>query len=199
MQPIRYLLIICALCWTCGLSAQNQPVAEKPNRGFVVYAGAGPCIFFNNLVIAKDHVNEFNYAFAGRVMWEPEHLLSLGIESGYYCRYTVDFGSESDVNISNYGIPIHIVVGMKFLKRFYFNFASGQTILLNKVTNTQDSDVNSSVLSLGDLSGSLGYKFKIKDRLSMAAETKFYYSSKLNDKNLAFLFMGWLQALIEFV
>ena len=122
-------------------------------------------------------------------MWEPGHLLSLGIETGYYKMYSVNDKSQTDVNISNAIIPFQLVVNMKFLKTFYVSFASGQSILVNKVSTPDNGSISSTSFSLGDFGLSLGYKHKLNDRVSLAAETKFFYSSQLNDKNIALLFM----------
>ncbi len=169
-------------------SAQSESAPSEKKNAFVVYGGLGPNIYFNNLVLAKKDVKELNYSFAARFMWEPEYLLSLGFETGYYRLYTVSPSEVPGVDISNYAIPIQIVVNMKFLKTFYFNFASGQSILLNKVS-TPNGDNNASTISLGDFSGSIGYKHKLKNRLSISAETKFFFASKLDDKNIALLFL----------
>jgi hypothetical protein len=185
----RKLIAAILICFfTMGLSAQSDNSSEKKHK-FSLYAGVGPNIYFNNLVLAKDYVHELNYSFAGRIMWEPGHLLSLGVETGYYRLYSVNDKSQSGVNITNAAIPIQLVVGMKFLKTFYFNFSSGQSILLNKVSTPNNGSISSTSFSLGDFGLSLGYKRQLNERLSLAAETKFFYSSQLNDKNIALLFM----------
>jgi hypothetical protein len=176
------------LCSVNAIAQSNKP--ETKTYRYSIYGGVGPNIYFNNLVIGADYVNELNYSFSGKLMWEPEHLLSLGIESGYIRLYTLDFGDQSSATIVNSAIPIHLVVTMKILKTYYFSFASGQTILLNDVSTEKNGEINASVLSLGDLSGSIGYKRQIKERISIGAETKFFYSSKLDDKNIALLFMA---------
>src|SRR6188768_1578291 len=109
------LITIFFLAVTVQLKAQTttEPLTKPFHHS--LYVGVGPNFYFNNLVIAKDYVKEFNYSFAFRFMWEPEHLLSLGIESGYYRLYSVDFREQSEVNISNNAIPIQLVVSMKFL------------------------------------------------------------------------------------
>jgi hypothetical protein len=102
--------------------------------------------------------------------------------------YAVDFGDQSDVRITNNAIPIQLALYMKMLRHFYLGFSSGQSILLNRVANAGD-DLDASSLSLGDFSGTFGYRHALTARLSLNAEAKFYYASKLNDKNLALLFL----------
>ena len=79
---------------------ESTPPPVKRDK-FAFYAGIGQNMYFNNLVLAKDNVNPLNYSIAGRIMWEPEHLLSIGIESGYYRLYSVTFPEQAEVKISN--------------------------------------------------------------------------------------------------
>jgi hypothetical protein len=184
------LLIGITLCFcSASLLAQTDNGVAVKKHKFAVYGGVGPNLYFNNLVLGKDYVHELNYSFSAKFMWEPGHLLSLGIETGYYRLYTVNNKAQSSGNISNSAIPIQLVVSMKFLKNFYFDFSSGQSIRKNKVTTPNYGDISSSSLSLGDFGAALGYKKQLNSRLSIAAETKFFYSSAINDKNIALLFM----------
>jgi len=145
--PILY--IASALCLiSTNLVAQTQSSTAEKRDKFAVYAGIGPNYYFNNLILAKDFVNPVNYSIAGRIMWEPEHLLSLGIETGYYRLYTVSFPEQPEIEISNSAIPIHVVISMKILKKFYVNFSSGQTILKNDVYTPKAGNVIGSTLSL---------------------------------------------------
>jgi len=184
-------MIICLLvvCSTGSIMAQQgKPTAAKKRR-FAVYAGIGPNYYFNNLVIGKNLVNSLNYSIAGRIMWEPEHLLSVGIESGYYRLYTLNGNGAAQAHFANSAIPIQIVLSMKFLKAFYFNFSLGQTKLINKVTRQNTADFNTSAWSLADFAGTLGYRYTWKSRISLAAETKFFYSTGFIDRNIALIFM----------
>jgi hypothetical protein len=183
-KNICFLLCV----FTLNINAQTNSTSSDKKHAFTIYGGLGPNIYFNNLVLAKDDVKELNYSFAARLMWEPEHLLSLGFETGYIRLYTVSPREAPGVDISNYAIPLHVIVSMKFLKRFYFNFGSGQTILLNKVSSETETN-NASAVSLGDFTGTLGYRKKFENRLSIGIETKFLFASKLDDKNMALLFM----------
>ena len=183
---ITSLLIVCC---TCTLMAQQSKPAATKKRHFAVYAGIGPNYYFNNLQIGKDLVNPFNYSIAGRIMWEPEHLLSVGIESGYYRLYTLNGNGTAQAHFANSAIPIQLVISMKFLKSFYFNSSMGQTKLINKVTRQNTADFNTSTWSLADFAGTVGYRYTLKNRLSIAAETKFFYSTGFIDRNIALIFI----------
>ena len=189
LRRLFFTTIICFL--SLALVAQTGAPAKTKKHKWAVYAGIGPNYYFNNLVVGKDLVKPFNYSFVFRFMWEPEHFLSLGIESGYNRLYTLKASSSSGQNahIVNSAVPIQLVVSMKFLTNYYFNFSMGQSILFNNASATNGS-VNATAWSFADLGVALGYRRKLNDRFSIGAETKFYYSTHLNDKNLAVIFMA---------
>ncbi|MBL7864091.1 MAG: hypothetical protein JNK10_04400 [Cyclobacteriaceae bacterium] len=175
-----------------GLSTTLAQTTEtKPHR-WTVYGGIGPNYYFNNLETASQHVTEVNYSFVTRIMWEPEHFLSLGFETGYNRLYSLSgdgpvIGKSSIVNVA---VPLQVVVSMKFFDDFYANFNLGQAILLNRVTTQNNGDFHATVLSLGDFAATIGYRKDISPRFRLGTELKAYYSSKLNDKNLSLLFMA---------
>ena len=196
MTRIKIYKIFSAIFFCCfafkGV-AQTKDITTAKTHHFTFYAGVGPNYYFNNLVIAKNKVNEFNYSFIGRIMWEPKHNLSLGIESGYNQLYTFNADLPSprgNVHIVNVAIPIRIVISMKFFHHFYANFNMGQSILLNKVSSSNYGTFDASSISLGDFGLDFGYKRLISDRIYLGSEIKGFYSSKLEDKNIALVFFA---------
>src|SRR4051794_24194781 len=112
--------------------AQTEMTLKEKERRFSLNVGAGPSYYFNNLVTAKDLVNEWSYSIVFRGMWEPEHFLSLGFETGYYQLYTAASKGTVPVKIVNYAIPIHLLLSMNLVKKIYFDLGMGPTILHNK-------------------------------------------------------------------
>jgi hypothetical protein len=171
-------------------AAQTNNDAQPSKSKFAVYAGFGPNYYFNNLQIGKNYVNEFNYSFTARFMWEPEHLLSLGFETGYYRLYTFNGPGAAQVHITNTAIPLQVVISMKLPAAFYVNFSMGQSLLHNSATSGSFPTFKTSALSVADFSGTLGYRYKFNDKFSISAEGKYFYSSSFVDKNIALLFVG---------
>ncbi len=179
------LIIACAAHAMAQTNSNTQPQGQH----FAVYGGLGPNFYFNNLQVGHQYVNNFNYSITGRFMWEPEHLLSLGVESGYYRLYTFNAPGVEQARIINTAIPLQVVVSMKFLQNFYASFSMGQSILLNKATSESLGDFKASSLSLADFSGALGYRHRLNNRFSISAEAKYFYSSSFVDTNIALLFV----------
>ena len=175
--------------------AQDKSTASNKKYKFTLYAGFGPNFYFNNLTIGKEYVRELNYQFVTRFMWEPEHFLSLGFETGYNRLYSMKENptANSQVKINNALIPIQLVISMKFFKDFYGNFSMGQSVLLNNVNtnnNGTNNKINATGFSLGDFGIAAGYRKSFHTKYYLGAELKGYYSSKLNDKNIGLAIMG---------
>src|SRR4051812_11181308 len=189
---IFFVAFICSISFK-GVSQTNSTATPK-NHKFTFYLGAGPNYYFNNLVLAKDKVKELSYSFVGRIMWEPKHNLSLGIESGYNRLYSADGelsgGSAGHVHIVNAAIPIRIVISMKFFQNYYASFNMGQSILQNKVSTSNAGTFDASNVSLGDFGLDIGYRKLVSERFYLATEIKGTYSAKLEDKNIALVFLG---------
>ncbi len=185
MAPRCLLVFLFCILSIDGIAQSTSN--DKKNRHWVFYGGVGPNFYFNNLVLAKDQVNALNYSVVGRIMWEPEHRLSIGFESGYNRLYTIH---TSDVHIINSSVPIQFVISMKFLKSFYGNFSYGRSILVNKVSSTSYGNFDATAVSLADVTLTVGYKRMLNDRISLGTELKFFYASKANDQNLALVFIG---------
>lgn len=181
-------LLICLVSFQ-GMTQTEKPIKVKKHR-FSFYGGVGPSYFFNNLYSSKDKVNTLNYSIVGRFMWEPPFLLSLGIETGYFRLFSVNYDQPINAQVSNSAIPIQMVVSMKLTKNYYFNFAMGQSILINKASAVGYGNFDAHNWSLADFSATFGYKYKFKSRVSVGAETKFFISSAYNNATLALLVMG---------
>jgi hypothetical protein len=181
-------LLIC--CSSFAAMAQSDNAPQYKRHKYTVYGGVGPNYYFNNLVRLKGQVNELNYSFAARFMWEPEHRLSIGFETGYYRLYNLALKGPKNTTIKNSAIPIQLVVSMKFLRNWYGNFSIGRSFLINDITTDANGNFDASNFSLADFSGTVGYKRRLSDHFSLGAETKYYYASKAEDANIALLFMA---------
>ncbi|HEY2583088.1 MAG TPA: hypothetical protein VGI43_14855 [Mucilaginibacter sp.] len=188
-------IIIGVLVIGCSTQAiaQTNNSSQSEEHHFAFYGGLGPNFYFNNLVVGKNLVNEFNYSIVGRFMWEPGHLLSLGIETGYYRLYTLDTPLPTQAHIANSAIPLQIVVSMKFLKAFYFNLSMGQSILLNRVNSETFGNFDANKVSVADFTGTLGYRRPLNNRFFIGAEAKYFYSSSFVDENIALVFVGGIR------
>jgi hypothetical protein len=125
-------------------------------------------------------------------MWHPEHLLSLGIETGYQYLYsyektlTIPEIGTSDVHVSMVSVPIMGIYSMKIfpqsLPNFELKFSSGIYLLYNR--GNAFGDINNSQISIG-YTGAATYLHPLNEKLSLGGELKYSYISKIQDANIS--------------
>jgi len=121
-------------------------------------------------------------------MWQPEHLLRIGIESGYVPLYLIEtsqaqsvFGA-TDIKISLDAVPIMFVFSMELQQKYEIFGGIGGFILLSEM-DSFGNKVNSISWSNGSEIGTSFWLYK-KGDWRLGSEVKAYYISKLDDWDL---------------
>jgi hypothetical protein len=82
-------------------------------------------------------LNKNGFSGTIRIMWNPEHLLSVGLETGYQYLYSIDISNydtefgTTDFSASMYTIPIFIMFSMKVMPNIRLNAGTGMYLLFN--------------------------------------------------------------------
>lgn len=140
-----------------------------------------------------DDLNQNGFSGTIRVMWNPEHLLSLGLESGYQYLYSLDvsdFSTEfgnTNVKASMYTVPIFIVFAMKVLPNIKLTAGSGVYLLFNSGELFGD-ELRSNQVSIGAHMG-ISYTYPINNSMAIGGELLYSYFSKLQDQTVALQFL----------
>jgi hypothetical protein len=116
-----------------------------------------------------------------RVMWHPDHLLRVGIESGWtrFFSYTLKKGAEGNLYLS--AVPLLLVFSMPVTSQLdLFVGAGGYWIFSDLAYETK---VHVTEFSQGwMLAGA--YRFPIGRVLDLAAELKWYNASQFEDASV---------------
>lgn len=179
------LIIILAACLS-----QSYSQADDSDYAVTAYINAGYSRFISELDF-KD-LNKNGFTGTIRIMWEPEHLLSIGIESGYLQLYdistqltiqdTITFNGSSELT----AVPILAVFSMELFENFKISVGSGMFLLTSKV-DALGNPVNSNQVSTGVL-GSASYYYPLSHTISLGGEIKYYLINKIEDGSLNFQF-----------
>jgi len=157
--------------------------------------GLGYSRYLTTLEFMDLNKNGFSGTF--RVMWHPEHLISMGFETGYQYLYSIrseisseEFGTSS-LEASMISLPVLFVASMiifpETLPNFELNGGWGAFFMFN-YGNLYGSSIYSSVFSLGYHAGA-SYLQPLNDDIAIGGEIKYFYISKLQDSDLSFLFI----------
>ena len=163
---------------------------RKRTSYFSVNGGPAFVHYINSLKLGANAASVNHVGFSAKVMWEPEHRLALGLESGYYPFYKVE-GSARRGYASMAVVPIMINIRMRVVKNFYVSTGTGFAMMLSTVEALQNT-AESSQLSLSNFQLSGLYLKPITKQVSFGGEFKYLSVDKTNDDALL------LAALVSF-
>jgi hypothetical protein len=160
-------------------STQSNKAGEY---SLVLYAGGGLSKYVGNPGVAKTIQTELtNFGFSGtlRIMWHPDHLLRLGIETGQvsFYSYTIKNNDKSgELKLS--AVPILLEWSMPINKRFNVFLGYGIYLLTSKLDYA--GETISSTSSMGYLVA-LNYIQPLSDHLGIAGEIKYLGATETKD------------------
>lgn len=183
---IKKILIV-AILTACSTFAQ----LKDSTYSLSTELGLGYSRYFTTMEYSDLSKNGFSGTV--RIMWNPEHLLSVGLETGYQYLYSVDisdydteFGT-TDFSASMYTIPIFIMFSMKVMPNVRLNAGTGMYLLFNS-GNMFGDELKSNQLSIGGHAG-IAYTYPISNDIAIGGELLYSYFSKIQDQSVAVQFL----------
>jgi Outer membrane protein beta-barrel domain len=182
-----YKILIISILFTVTTFAQNADTTYS----ITTEIGVGYSRYFTTM--DYNDLNKNGFAGTLRVMWNPEHLLSIGLETGYQYLYSIDitgytteFGT-TDFSASMYAVPINILLAMKVTPNIKISAASGMYLLFNS-GNLYGDAIENSQISIGVHAG-VSYTYPINESISLGGELLYSYYSKIQDQTVAIQFL----------
>ena len=173
------------------ISSVVLPQVNDTTYSLSTELGVGYSRYFTTMDYNDLNQNGFSGTF--KVMWNPEHLLSIGLETGYQQLYSLDvsdydteFGN-TNVSASMYTVPIFIVFAMKVLPNVKLTAGSGAYLLFNSGEAFGD-ELSSNQISIGAHVGA-SYTYPINNSMAIGGELLYSYFSKLQDQTVAIQFL----------
>ena len=140
-----------------------------------------------------DDLNKNGFSGLVKVMWNPEHLLSIGLETGYQYLYSIDISNydtefgTTQFKASMYAVPVFIVFAMKVSPNVKLTAGTGMHLLYNSGEIFGDK-IESNQISIGAHAG-VAYTYPINNSMSIGGELVYSYISKLQDQTVALQFI----------
>ncbi len=161
-----------------AFAQENEPPYEVN-----VSIGAGYSYYITSL--GMNSMNKHSFNATAKLMWKPEHLLRVGVESGYLPLYTLErksFRSKSgttDVTIFLDAVPIMLVFAMELHPGFEVSAGIGGMMLYSSMESF-DNKVVSSSWSNG-MAFAVTWLTPISETLHVGGEVKWYNVAKIED------------------
>ena len=152
-----------------------------------VYAGAGYGYYVTDMDI--DGLSKGGVNLSLRVMWQPEHLLSIGLHTGYLQFYTFELKDAetsrgiTDISADLTAVPIGLLFSMKIMEGL--NITAGTSLyILTSHADSHGNKVSGTDFSTGSLI-SLTYIKPLSRNLSLGGEMKYNFVNKIQDGSLS--------------
>jgi len=183
MRKLNLIIIIVLATMFSSIHAQTYHLNG--------YAGIGYARFITDMDYSGLNKNGFSGTL--RIMWQPEHLLRVGLETGYYNLYTftqdrieTEFGS-TDVHSSLRALPVFISWAMQVSSNIEIFIGSGPTFLYTAF-DSFGIEAKSTQISTSYIVGGT-YTRRITDKIKLGGELKYYRINKIEDGTLTLQFM----------
>ena len=172
---------------------------EARYRSLKLSLGIGYGYYFNTFTNVPDEdVKNATVSFNGKMMWQPEHRLRIGLESGIYEIYrttrieTINKLQKLSTNLKV--IPLFLSVSMKTTKHLDLNFATGAAILNYEVmvNKSIQNRIEGSTLSFSNFTTGFTWYIPLGDRFTLGSEFKYLFLGKTHDSHVsAFLNLSY--------
>jgi hypothetical protein len=166
--------------------------AQDSCRCIKLILGGGYGHYFNTFTNVLDEDVKVNRpSFSVRLVWQPEHKLRLGIESGLTYMYSttriqVD-GNAEKLTANLKVIPIFLSLSMAVIKRFELNFGTGWTSMVYtiRINKSDKNKVTGSSFSMSNFSAGCSYYIPLSKKIDLGTEVKYLYIGKTDDYHVS--------------
>ncbi len=184
------LLLTIALVFAFGcISAQEEFTSLPTHRGqyaLVAYINGGAGYFISHEgapAYLNPKVNRINTVATVRIMWHPDHLLKVGLESGvvnfYSYKLTDSAGRQGKITLQ--AVPVLLVWSMAVTKRFNIFAGSGGYILDTRLD--YGTKTHAKKFSVGWMAAA-SYIFPISENVGLGTEAKWLYAAETSKGSL---------------
>jgi Lipid A 3-O-deacylase (PagL) len=180
-----FIMLLGCILGHFSMAQKTWNTRDSVARGVSIVLATGMSHYINTLQMdpSRTSINiKQNFSCSSmRVMWEPEHHLSLGIEAGHYKVYEVQLTENNNINTASLSItPILFCVQMRIFRRFYVSAATGVSIHHADV-NILRNQSSSQAWAFSNLKFSAGYVYPITKKFGLGLQAQFLSENKTED------------------
>jgi hypothetical protein len=189
------------VCLQLHAAAQDKPASAGTEKNDLyslnVFAGGGVSFYLSNPGTPhglNTQVSQIHPIGSLRVMWYPDHLLRIGLETGISNFYSYKFHDTVSGTVAIQSVPLILVFSMPVTKHINVYMGPGDFFVTSKLHVEQST--KSSTFSLGWMAA-VAYEYPINKDLNIAGEVKLLNAFESKDVALSvqiqihWKFMEW--------
>jgi hypothetical protein len=176
--PVITCVLACTLvCMRPGYAAAPRDSAFS----LVLYGGGGYALYAASITPPPNispNIHRGGFSGTVRLMWHPDHLLRVGVESGWtrFFSYTIRGTLPGSLSLS--GIPVLLVFSMPVSERI--NLFAGAGGYFVSSTLNYETTVRVNEFSQGWMLAA-SYVVPLSSTMGIAGEVKWYNASQFED------------------
>src|SRR5829696_1981825 len=199
-KRILFLLFVVILAFNCQAQDNDEFTSRPTGRGeysLVLYASGGLGYYASSTgapEYLRPDLAKTNPVGTVRIMWHPDHLLKVGLETGFvrFYSYTLKDSAGRTGKIAFNATPILLEWSMSLKNRINIFAGSGLYILNTKLDYA--GKVNSNKLSVGWMAAA-SYIYPIGKEVGLGTEVKWLYAAETSNGSIC----GQLQLVWRFL
>jgi hypothetical protein len=185
--------ILCMfLCLSLALFAQEEEFSLQPTKrgayAWVAYFSGGPGYYVSNNgapTFVSRKISNLSHVTTVRIMWHPDHLLNVGLETGHLTFYTYRFRDSTNTEgvVKLNAIPLLVQWNMAVTKRLNFFAGSGLYFLTTNLDYR--GKTTSKKVSIGWMAAG-SYIHPLSEKVGLGSEVKWMNASEASSGIVSF-------------
>lgn len=204
MQDSKLFTLLIFLLLAAGVSyGQEEEFSSQPTKraqyAWVLYGGAGPGYYVSNSGAPEylsRKISNLSHVATFRLMWHPDHLLKVGMETGHLTFYTYSFQDsvQREGVVKLKAVPVLVVWNMAVTKRL--NLFAGSGVYFLRTNLDYRGNTTSKKLSIGWMAAA-SYIYPLSATVGLGSELKWMNASETSNGilslqlQLVWKFLNW--------
>jgi len=182
MDKIKTAIALALILFASFAIAQQKDSVKVHLNHYTLTVGAGWTHYINNLENGGQNMKNNFAGVSFKFFWEPEHRLSLGVETGYYRLFRVSnqVTTDTSVQADRVVVPFLLLARMRIIDHFYLGVGMGMAMITSKVSGFGEKIVTKT-WSLSNYEASGSYIYPLNKHLNVGGEIKVFDFGKLDD------------------
>lgn len=182
MDRKKILLPVLLMCFATMAFAQQKDSVKVRLNHYSFSVGAGWTHFINNLENGDQNLKNNFVGFTGKFFWEPEYLVSLGLETGYFRLFNIstEIKPDTTVEINRTIVPLLLLARMRVVDNLHLTAGVGLAFITNKSSGMGQKIVTKTT-SLANFEFAATYLYPLGKYWRVGGEAKIYQFGNLSD------------------
>ena len=182
MDRKKILLPVLLMCFATMAFAQQKDSVKVRLNHYSFSVGAGWTHFINNLENGDQNLKNNFVGFTGKFFWEPEYLVSLGLETGYFRLFNIstEIKPDTTVEINRTVVPLLLLVRMRVVDNLHLTAGVGLAFITNKSSGV-GQEIVTKTSSLANFELAATYLYPLGKHWRVGGEAKIYRFGNLDD------------------